>query len=131
MKNVILTLALVFSGHVFAQESTNQTAAKGMANATVQKTGNLNKTVWYYESGKVKEIGYFKNGLKHGTWTSYDEDGNKIMQANYVNGVKEGNWCVWHTNGLLKYHMVYEDGKRILSTEWDVDGNVVAGNQSK
>lgn len=129
MKTLTLLLALVFSGSVIAQNGTN---ANGMAKPTVDQLGNgLIKITKYHDNGMVAETGICLNGEKHGVWTAFDENGNKSMEASWNNGTKEGNWTVWHNNGTLHYLMVYENGKRLLSTEWDPNGTLIAGNQSK
>ncbi|HCA83685.1 MAG TPA: membrane-binding protein [Flavobacteriales bacterium] len=129
MKTIALIIALTFSGSLMAQ---NGTLASGMEKPVVEKLNNGTiKATYYYENGNVRETGYFLNGQKHGTWVSFDEKGNKQMEANWKNGEKDGNWTVWHENGTLHYLMVYEGGKRVVSTKWDSNGALIAGNQTR
>lgn len=126
MRTTAFILAFLMSGVAFGQT----TAALG--EPVVEKINNSNaKATWYYTNGNIRETGTFLNGEKHGIWISYDENGNKIMEANYNHGVKEGNCSVWYSNGTIHYHMVYADGKRLLATEWNTDGQLIAGMQSK
>lgn len=125
MKTLALTLALLISGITFGQSSIT-------GKPVVEKvTESSSKATWFHANGSVREVGYFLNGQKHGTWISYDESGNKVMEANYNNGVKDGNFSAWFSNGSIHYHIVYSDGKRVLATEWDSQGQLIAGTQSK
>lgn len=125
MRTLALTLTLLISGISFAQD--NITASPSLVKISESGT----KATWFHANGAVREVGYFLNGKKNGTWISYDENGNKIMEANFVDGVKDGNCSVWYNNGSIHYHMVYTAGKRILATEWDSQGQLIAGMQSK
>lgn len=44
---------------------------------------------YYYESGKIKISGNYKDGKKHGSWKYFDEEGNTIKEEEYVNGEKK------------------------------------------
>jgi len=120
MKTVALILALMINLSVIAQ-----------APSYTKVNGSTVKVTWYHENGKVKETGYFTDGKKEGTWVQYNEEGMKVSEANFKSDVKEGNWSVWNDQGTLTYHMVYENGKRILTTQWDESGNLIAGVQTK
>ena len=125
MKAIAMTLALLVTITSFGQ---NLSTSKPV----LEKINEISsKATWFHSNGVVRETGYFSNGEKHGVWFSYDEKGNKIMEANYTNGVKDGNCSVWFSNGSIHYHMVYESGKRILATEWDSEGQLIAGTQNK
>ena len=58
-------------------------------------------TEWYY--GRIKEEGNYKNDLKDGKWTSWEDnrDGDWIKQSEgtYKNGEENGKWTSWHSNG--------------------------------
>lgn len=41
---------------------------------------------YYYETGKLKISGEYKNDQKSGTWNYYDETGNLTKTEKYVNG---------------------------------------------
>ena len=67
MKKYIILTALLFSGIVFAQEN----------GPKLEAVGELVKTTYYFENGKVQQEGFFKNGKLDGVWISFDENGNK------------------------------------------------------
>ena len=107
-------------------------------------------TEWYY--GRIKEEGNYKNDLKDGKWTSWEEnrDGDWIKQSEktYKNGEENGKWTSWHSNGKKlkegnfkngkphgkltkwwsngkkRYEETYKDGKFISEKRWNEDGSV-------
>jgi antitoxin component YwqK of YwqJK toxin-antitoxin module len=123
-KTIALLLALAVSASTIAQSTAPSTSYTKM-------NGNKTKFTSYHENGKIKEIGYFLNENKDGVWEHYNESGVKTSEANFTNGVKDGNWSIWNESGVLTYLMVYEDGKRILTTQWDEAGKLIAGMQTK
>jgi len=58
--------------------------------------GNPDKQhIYYYESGRVKEVQYYQMGIRQRTWKKYDEEGNTILTITYkddvevsINGIK-------------------------------------------
>jgi antitoxin component YwqK of YwqJK toxin-antitoxin module len=126
-KNLILTFAVCFLGWgAFAMPG----GATSLKSVTDLGKG-LQKVTWYYENGTVAEEGFYLNGKKHGTWTSFDEKGNKEVTANWALDKKDGNFYIMHDNGKVKYHIVYSDNKKVMTYEWDESGMLLTGNQSK
>lgn len=129
MKTISILLALLLSGHLFAQSNgTTLTASKP---AVELLANGMTRITHYHPNGNIAETGFFLNGQKHGTWQVFDELGNKSMEGNWKNGVKDGNWTTWHNNGTLHFLLVYESGKRVIATQWDPNGSLIAGNQSR
>ncbi|MFZ5552299.1 MAG: toxin-antitoxin system YwqK family antitoxin [Bacteroidota bacterium] len=123
MRSLTLIAAFILSFAVSAQSTGTPVIEKSESDVV--------KATWYHDNGTVKEVGYFKNGQKHGQWLSYDEKGNRISEANYKEGQKDGNWIFYHNNGTLHYQVVYTEGKKLLYTEWDSNGQLIAGVQNK
>ncbi|ADV49967.1 hypothetical protein Celal_2682 [Cellulophaga algicola DSM 14237] len=46
---------------------------------------------YYYEIGKLKEEGRYKNGKKEGEWCTYLQDGTLDKQINYTDGTPDSN----------------------------------------
>lgn len=112
MKKYIILTALLFSAIVFAQEN----------NPKLEAIGDLVKTTYYYENGKVQQEGFFKNGKLEGIWISFDVNGNKLSVANYENGEKTGKWLFWNGN---KLNEVEYSNSRIASVKtWKQDALV-------
>ncbi len=73
--------------------------------------GYLNgTTTLYYPTGKIKETRNYLNGLKDGTWLTWNEKGVKTAEANFRAGKKEGAWYVWDDDGVKRYDMYYNSG---------------------
>jgi len=97
----------------FSQEnSTQRIAYKEAANELVQAT-------YYYadNSQVVERKGFFnRDGELHGTWISYDTEGNKTVIAHYKNGKKHGTWTYFNKdNTRTKVH--YNDNKIVSVNE--------------
>lgn len=123
MKKLLIIIALCLPAWVASA------APGGTRIKTIVDLGKgLNKVTWYYENGNVAEEGFYLQGKKHGTWTSFDESGNKNGVANWNRDKKEGDCYVMHPNGQIKYHLVYSDNKKVKAAEWDENGTLIAGN---
>ena len=107
---MILTAFFIFQMSVFAQHidnnsgktyyDTGRTKMKEVYSYKEVNTFNINgdHTVanvsqkkhgpyfYYYESGKLKISGSFKNDKKDGIWKYYDENGKLIKSETYVDG---------------------------------------------
>ena len=57
----------------------------------------------YYESGKLKMEGFYKDNKWHGSIKEYNEDENLKLDATMVNGIEEKSLnFLYHSNGKLK-----------------------------
>jgi len=54
---------------------------------TFGSQGNGKYQDYYYNSGILKEEGFYKNGKKDGEWCSFDENGKLVESIIYNNGV--------------------------------------------
>jgi len=109
MKKCILVLAVLFlSAPVFAQVNNN---------VKYEKKGDVTVATYFYEDGKIQQQGTFnKDGKLHGTWTSYDVNGDKLAVGHYTNGMKTGKWFFWTDESLKEVDYV---ASRIASvSEW-------------
>ena len=79
------------------------------------------KEILYYENGKKKFEGFFKNDNAEGKGIIYFENGNKKFEGDFKNGVPEGKGILYYENGNKKYEGDYinnlKDGKGILYDE--------------
>ena len=112
MKKYIILTALLFSGIAFAQEN----------GPKLEAVGELVKTTYYFENGKVQQEGFFKNGKLDGVWVSFDENGNKSCVATYDNGVKTGKWLFW--NGKNLNEVDYSNSRIASVKTWKQDALV-------
>jgi antitoxin component YwqK of YwqJK toxin-antitoxin module len=90
MKKILLIVAIMMGGFAFSQSN----------NPVLEEEGQLVKATYYYDNGKIQQVGYFKDGKLDGKWTSYEVNGSIKSVAEYTNGVKSGTWII-NTNGIL------------------------------
>ncbi|MDI1254974.1 MAG: membrane-binding protein [Flavobacterium sp.] len=112
MKKYLLIVAILISGIISAQNI----APKH------EVVGNLIKSTYYYENGKVSQEGFFKKGKLHGTWVSFDENGTKNAIAEYNNGKKTGKWFFWNNNNLTEVD--YSENRVASVKTWKEDAIV-------
>ncbi len=65
----------------------------------------------YYENGQQEMRGEFKNGVRHGKWIYWFEDGRKWTESAYENDMRVGQSVVWRNSGLKNYEGMYSKGK--------------------
>lgn len=90
MKKVMMIAALLVSCLTFAQNKT----------PLLEEVNGLVKATYFFDSGKIQQQGFFKDGKLDGKWISYDENGNKKAVAEYNNGEKTGKWFFWDNTNL-------------------------------
>jgi antitoxin component YwqK of YwqJK toxin-antitoxin module len=71
---------------------------------------------YFYESGKKKVDGNWKNGKEEGKWIFYFESGGKEKVGEFKQGKKEGVWILYNENTEKPtVKEVYQDGILIKS----------------
>lgn len=83
--------------------------------------------VEYFESGKLKGTGSFKDGLVDGLRIMYNEDGTKRVERSYSAGLSHGMSSEFYDDGKLKQEGEFVKGKEhgIWTIYWQ-NGNVKA-----
>jgi antitoxin component YwqK of YwqJK toxin-antitoxin module len=72
-------------------------------------TGKLTGTwKWYFDSNQLKIEESYRNGMKDGVHTEYDENGNIIEEGEYINDQEDGPWFTYSGDYLEKG--TYRDG---------------------
>ena len=64
----------------------------------------------YTGTGEKKLEGFYRNGLKNGKWTWWNEDGGIDSTGNFRKGLFYGQWKFYHSNGQLKARGSYRNG---------------------
>lgn len=64
--------------------------------------GKQVKATYYYDSGQVKQEGFYKDGKLNGKWIAYNEDGSKQSMGEYSKGMKTGKWFFWNNTTLAE-----------------------------
>jgi antitoxin component YwqK of YwqJK toxin-antitoxin module len=52
----------------------------------------------YYESGELKEVGKYEDGLREGNWKVYYRNGKIRQKGKYTKGDKVGVWKTFYKN---------------------------------
>lgn len=78
---------------------------------------------WYLESGNLEREFSYKDGVKHGKFVGYYDDGKtKYFEENYVNGLQEGTQSGWNSDGSLRYQEQRASGVKIMRVEYEKKG---------
>jgi antitoxin component YwqK of YwqJK toxin-antitoxin module len=67
--------------------------------------------IYFHDNGKVKSKGKFKSGRKNGPWVGFYANGQLFYKGEYVNGKKQGVWVGYYENEALFYRGTFEDGR--------------------
>ena len=127
MKFALVTLCVMMTLGLSAQsEYITSYHENGSIKVLYSVQDDVVKADFYYDNGKIREVGYLKDGERHGHWQSWSEEGAIVAEAFYRKGQKSGVWLINHENGRLQYELVYRKGKRVAVTEWDKLGNSIA-----
>ncbi len=118
MKNTfILCLSFLLFG---CEESLTEKSVNLYPNGNVElkqflnEKGGVKKEIHFFENGKTQiEGGYDKLGKRHGTWTSYYEDGAVWSYGKYKNGIQEGENKVYYPNGQVRYGGKWKNDKQM------------------
>jgi len=70
--------------------------------------------VEYYENGKKKSEGNFKNSLQDGLWTIWHENGQKKEEGHFINGSPDGLWTLWDKDGNKTRVILFKDGEMVV-----------------
>jgi antitoxin component YwqK of YwqJK toxin-antitoxin module len=125
MKNKIsiIVIFLIKSVIIFAQEEGVEYYARGKVKARSEVVNGLQKNTYYYESGSIQTVSYWKDKKREGVMIHYYENGNIKIYSNYKNGLENGPTIMNYENGVTSeiQHLIngklegpitefYEDG---------------------
>lgn len=130
MKAAILSLMVFVSASSMAQNTVKTSYEDGSLKSEYVSLKNGTVAVTnYYESGEVKETGFFKGEIPDGKWITYAEDGSKTAELNYADGKRHGEFRVWDefSNAYLEIH--YANGEIITADRYIKETDFAAKNQ--
>ena len=105
--------SVFIKGYGMVQESIEETysnGAKKKVNGFVGNKGNVVRTTFFFEDGKMQSDRFFKNGEPDSTMTFYNADGSISQQTGYSKGQKHGSEKSWYPGGQLKSEAEYVNG---------------------
>lgn len=65
--------------------------------------GMIVKKEGFTPQNKLAYSNTYVNGLKHGTWTEFYENGQKYQEVNYAHGQRNGSQNVFYSDGSFQY----------------------------
>ncbi len=96
-----------------------------VSTASVSSLHAQREETLYYKNGQKKSVSTFNDeGVLHGRFTSWDQNGTKLAEVLYRLGKKE-NYTTYYENGQKKETITYNDegDRHGLTTYWDENGN--------
>lgn len=119
----LLMITLIFTSLVLTAQNVS---AKETPKPLYEIEDGLVKVTNFYESGEIKEQGFYDADKKlTGEWIQFDKTGKRTVVANYYKGAKVGMWLVWQGDKLLQ--LDYEQSRIANVSEWK-DNSTLADN---
>ncbi|HAP70758.1 MAG TPA: hypothetical protein DCR04_13740 [Flavobacteriales bacterium] len=116
MKNLMmLMVAVLVSSFSFAQTVKYD---NGSVKSEYKQVGELVAVTHYYQSGTVKETGFFKDEIPEGKWETFAENGTKTAELNYKDGKRNGEFRVWDEFTQAYMEISYANGEMIKANKW-------------
>ncbi len=98
----------------------------GRLKSTRFDDGSGERFLTYYETGRVKEVGAYRNGRRDGVWKQFDENGAVLAKAEFINGVRQGTWEFRDPTNRLKVRLQYVKGSLARGEQYGDSGELVA-----
>ena len=71
----------------------------------------------YFQGGKLKSKGNYRNNIKVGVWEEYHPNGRLMMTQRYLKGERHGWWISYGENGQETGRTYYYEGTRLEGKE--------------
>ena len=127
MRSLLILFALLLTQAAYAQEVLGQERwPDGTLRATRYSEGDRIHFITYHENGKVKELGYFRNGRRDGVWKQYSEHGVMLAQASFRNGERQGIWEFRNEADIPNGRLTYTGGRLAQAEQFDAAGMITA-----
>lgn len=76
----------------------------------------------YWENGQLKQDYSWERGLKHGPELDWAEDGTQVCDGVNTRHVRTGTWTWWYPSGAYKHAYTYDaEGKKHGEYKWDLE----------
>lgn len=124
---LLLLLLLLGSAPALAQEILAQERwPDGTLRAARYSEGDQIHFITYHENGRVKEMGTFRKGLRHGTWKQYADSGALLTHATFQNGHRQGEWEFRTMADVPAGRLVFRNGELVRGEQFDAEGLLAA-----
>ncbi|HCP48338.1 MAG TPA: hypothetical protein DIU15_20025 [Deltaproteobacteria bacterium] len=83
----------------------------------------VERTWWHPKKGVDKSRISWRNGKRHGTWTTWHENSIKASETTWRDGVLHGEAHAWHEDGSPQADYAFLEGRKVgKETNWFEDG---------
>ncbi len=85
--------------------------------------GGVIRKVTHHDNGRMKSERYLLDGVMHGPWMIWDEDGNKLAEGHHKAGMLDGVEVRYDNDGKKLSEVHWVEGRRHGTTiEYDANG---------
>lgn len=78
--------------------------------------------VWW-PNARTRHDTTYRDGRREGTWTTFAETGQLVLERTYTDDELDGSWRRWLPDGTLVEQGAFERGRRVgVWRRFDVDG---------
>lgn len=119
-------LFLLFAGTQAQEQLIQERHPNGKLASTQYLDGDQVRFITYYESGRVKEMGGFRDGLRDGVWKQFDENGVVLCEALFASGLRNGRWTIRNAQDQTVGLLSYADGDLSRAEQRSAAGDLIA-----
>lgn len=117
---LLLTVSCGFTQKEVVEEQHSDGTPKKVAR---YEYGIKTKEFEFYFNGKKKKETSFKDSLEHGEWKTWFEYGNLHAKGNCKMGKDDGLMTEYSTGGIKVREVLFENGKELIHTKFNQNGN--------
>ena len=116
---ILFSLSIIFSTDIVEQiVGTYRNGAPEEIEFYKKNDGELLliKLLELYPDGQIRLEGNYKDGIRHGRWVWYHENGIVNIEGNYIDGLQDGKWMWCYVDGPPMKKGSFSDGE--CSGDW-------------
>lgn len=92
---------------------------------TIDKKIKIGESISYNKHGKMIELCFYNyEGLKHGRYKSWFDNGSLNKEGRFYNGKKEGLFKMYHYNGVLAGKAIFKKDSIIQDIYYNLNGDI-------
>ena len=127
MRSSVLLFVVLLVPVVHAQELLEQQRwPDGTLKYTAYSEGGRLHFISYHETGRVKEMGGYRDGKLDGVWKQFTDTGSLLTHATFKNGLRQGEWEFRTAEDVPLGTLSFVDGALARGELYNELGDVVA-----
>lgn len=127
MRTLLVLFAFAAFAPVTAQELLKQEHHEnGRLKSTLYREGGAVHFITYFESGRVKEMGAFRDGRRDGVWQQFAANGAVLTRAEFDRGARTGTWELRDPFNGNSGRLRFSDGRLVDGAQYDPEGHLLA-----